>query len=137
VAQVSRSTSCWAGPEPPAFQLFGTETRRVPALTCQAHAGDTAAVLFGAGASLVLVRPLDNRQAARSARQRRWPEISDVVERVRQIGAFSADPEALRDMETELHTAVLAAVADGAPDAAELAAAALMTVRYGHDRRAR
>lgn len=131
----SRTSACWAGPEPPAYQLFGTETRAVPALTCQVHAGQTAAALFTAGASLVLVRQLEKPPAARRARQKTWPEVGDVLERVRQIGAFSADPVALRDMETELHAAVLAAVADGAPDAPELAATALMTLRYGHDRR--
>jgi len=37
-------------------------------------------------------------------------------------------------MERELHVAVLAAIADGAPQAREMAAAALLTLKYGHER---
>lgn len=131
-----RAGGCWAGPENAAWQVHGAETRAMPALSCQAHAGDTAAALFASGASLVLVLPLDPPRTARRAKQAH-PELADVLQQVRRVGAHSGDPGAMEAMETELHRAVLAAIANGAPDAQALAATALLTLKYGYDRRTR
>jgi hypothetical protein len=131
----ARAGRCWAGPEAAAYHLHGAETRAMPALSCQVHAGDSVAALLAAGASLVLVSPLDSRREAGKGRQRAYPEAAEVLEQVRRAGAHSADPGDLARMERDLWAAVLAAIADGAPGAAELAATALMTLRYGHDRR--
>jgi hypothetical protein len=127
-----KARQCWAGPEEPWCQLYGTEVA-VPAVnSCQFHAGDSAAALFTAGASLVLVT---GPQRAKAAGRKSYPELAEVMERVRRAGAHSADEARLEAMERELHVAVLAAIADGAPQARELAATALLTLQYGHERR--
>jgi len=59
----------------------------------------------------------------------------DVREQVRRIGAYSAHAGATAHaMEDQLYLAVLAAIAQGAPQAAELAQAALMTRGYEFER---
>jgi hypothetical protein len=55
----------------------------------------------------------------------------DVAEQVRRVGAYSAaGDETAHAMEDQLYLAVLAAIAQGTPHAAELARAALMTRGY-------
>jgi hypothetical protein len=88
--------------------------------------------MLKAGAGLVLVAPLEN---GRRHPKRGFPALDEVVEQARRVGAHSRDPGALEAMERELHVAVLAAIADGAPQAREMAAAALLTLKYGHERR--
>jgi hypothetical protein len=126
-----RAGACWAGPEEAVFQVHGTETGVPPAPSCQLHAGDAAQAMLRAGAGLVLIAPL---HGGRRPPRRNFPALDEVVEQVRRAGAHSKDPEALEAMERELHVAVLAAIADGAPQAREMAAAALLTLKYGHER---
>jgi hypothetical protein len=126
-----KAGACWAGPEEAVFQVHGTETGAPPAPSCRLHAGDAAEAMFRAGAGLVLVAPLEN---GRKPPKRGFPALDEVVEQVRRAGAHSNDADALEAMERELHVAVLAAIADGAPQAREMAAAALLTLKYGHER---
>ena len=59
----------------------------------------------------------------------------DVHEQVRRVGAYSVHAGATAHaMEDQLYLAVLAAIAQGAPQAAELAQAALMTRGYEFER---
>lgn len=122
---------CWAGPEEAVFLVHGTETGAPPAPSCQLHTGDAAGAMFRNGAGLVLVAPLEG---GRRPPRRGYPALDEIVEQVRRAGAHSKDPETLEAMERELHVAVLAAIADGAPQAREMAAAALLTLKYGHER---
>lgn len=51
--------------------------------------------------------------------------ITEVEDRVEQIRRASGDDEAAHGMQDDLYDDVLAAIAEGAPDSAALAAAAL------------
>ena len=53
--------------------------------------------------------------------------VDDVRRRVEEIRAIAGDDEAAHSDEDSLHELVLRAIADGAPNAAELAAEALKT----------
>ncbi len=54
--------------------------------------------------------------------------VDEVKERVRQIDASKGDDEGAHSMEDTLRADVLKAIADGAPNAAALAAEALKTM---------
>lgn len=123
--------TCWAGHEQAVFQVHGTETGAPAAPSCEFHTGSAAQAMFSGGAGLVLVAPLTG---GRRHPRRSFPALDEVVEQVRRAGAHSADPQVLEAMERDLHVAVLAAIADGAPQAREMAAAALLTLKYGHER---
>jgi hypothetical protein len=58
----------------------------------------------------------------------------DIQRRVNAIAIIAGDPESAHISEDELHVDVLRAIADGAPDAAELAKAALHTLTLGFSR---
>jgi len=53
--------------------------------------------------------------------------LNDVMERIAQIHADAGDDERQHELEDALYVSVLQAIAQGAPNAAELAAAALKT----------
>lgn len=95
--------------------------------SCREHAGDSVVALLSARASLVMI-PGNGSAAVR------YPTPDYVLEHARRAGAHSRDQRKLEVMERELHVAVLAAIADGAPMAQQLAAAALTTLNYGHER---
>ena len=129
-----RAGMCWAGPEEAVYQVHGTETGMPASASCRFHLGDTAELMFARDAGTVMVAPLEG---GRRAPRRGYPAVDEVLEQVRRAGAHSASPRVLEEKERELHVAVLAAIADGAPQARELAAAALLTLKYGHERRRR
>lgn len=59
---------------------------------------------------------------------------SDVKKRVAEIAAVTSDFEAAHGREDDLYRDVLRAIAEGAPDAAKLAAEALKTQELDFDR---
>lgn len=120
---------CWAGSEEWEYRMHGAEGTLAEVRTCRAHAGDSLAALFTAQASLVMVPNPGARPGIR-----RFPAVDYVLEQARRAGAHSRDQRRLEVMERELHVAVLAAIADGAPMAQQMAAAALATLRYGRER---
>jgi hypothetical protein len=75
------------------------------------------------------------RQRAQRAPEQKFITPDMVTERVRRIGAWSAQDETALSMEYELYRAVIASIAMGAPMARELAEAAIQSQRWGFERR--
>lgn len=75
------------------------------------------------------------RQRAQRAKEPKFITPADVAERVRRIGAWSADDETALSMEYELYRAVIASIAMGAPLARELAGAAIRSQQWGFERK--
>lgn len=60
--------------------------------------------------------------------------VADVQDRVKLVAGMSHDDETAHHQEDRLHQDVLRAIADGADNAQELAAAALLTLDLTHAR---
>lgn len=122
-----KERECWACAADWEFRMYGAGASVPEVRSCREHAGDSAAALLTARASLVMI-PGDRKTTGR------YPTPDYVLEQARRAGAHSRDQRRLEVLERELHVAVLAAIADGAPMAQQMAAAALATLRYGHER---
>jgi hypothetical protein len=123
-----KDRECWACAADWEYRLYGAGASVPEVRSCREHAGDSVAALLAARASMVMV------PGSRKAAAGRYPAPDHVLEMARRAGAHSRDQRRLEVMERELHVAVLAAIADGAPMAPQLAAAALTTLNYGHER---
>lgn len=122
-----KDRECWACADDWEYRLYGAGASVPEVRSCRAHAGDSITALLAARASVVMI-PGDRKAAGR------YPAPDYVLEHARRAGAHSRHQHKLEVMERELHVAVLAAIADGAPMAQALAAAALTTLNYGHER---
>lgn len=60
--------------------------------------------------------------------------VEEIKKRISEIAALASDPEAAHGNEDELYADTLKAIADGADNAAELAAAALKCLDLTLDR---
>jgi hypothetical protein len=115
-----------------AFAIATRDVPGSPALhACKSHLGiATEKLAEKTGAGSVNLYLLSGGSAIGSG----MPGVEEITERVRRIGAHSRDDEAAHSMEDALYLAVLAAIAQGAPNAPALATAALGTRRYHFER---
>jgi hypothetical protein len=120
-----------------ASAAFALATRDVPGSpashACKAHvavAAEKLAERLGAGSVTLYLMSGGNALGDGAAL------VKQVLERVRRLGAHSVkEPGLALAMEDELYRAVLAMIAQGAPNPPGLATAALESQRYHMDRR--
>lgn len=117
-----------------AFALVTRDVPGSPAVhACKSHMAVAVEKLAGrTGAGAVAVYLMSGGSALGDGAE----GVRQVLEQVRRLGAHSSkDPLRALAMEEELYRAVLALVAQGAPNPSGLAAAALESQKYHMDRR--